>query len=175
MNQNTNTYQWNRVLPALLLFVFIVSGCKLWQEANATNPRVAEQQIRKLLRTYEAGLNQSDVNGIISLYASDAVFMAQHRTPSVGHRKIKAAYRSIFGIIRLKIAFQIDEVVVVNPTFAYARTRSAGQTTILANGAKVKESNQELFLFRRKGNRWKIFRYIFSTMNPLPIPKKNPR
>ena len=71
-------------------------------------------------------------------------------------------------MITLDIVFQIDEVEVVSPTVACARTRSSGKTTILATGDQVSEGNQELFvLFREEGSGdWKIGRYIFSTTQP---------
>lgn len=121
-----------------------------------------------LLRRYEAALNAADVDAIAALYADDAVFMAQHRMPAIGVGAIAAAYREIFGAIRLDIVFDIDEVVVVSPTVAYARTRSAGTTTILADGAQVSEGNQELFILIRANTEsaWRIGRYIFSTTRP---------
>lgn len=94
--------------------------------------------------------------------------MAQHRSPAVGRGPIEAAYREILAAIRLNIVFEIDEVVVVSPTVAYARTRSAGTTTILANDARVAEANQELFVLVRANETadWRIGRYIFSTTGP---------
>ncbi|MGH1347817.1 MAG: YybH family protein [Nannocystales bacterium] len=121
-----------------------------------------------VLRDYEAAVNLADVEAVLGLYREDAVFMAQHRSPAVGREAIARAYEEIFGMIRLAIEFEIDEVVVVSPTVAYARTRSVGTTTIVANGAKLAESNQELFVLVRSGGAgpWKIGRYIFSTSNP---------
>ncbi len=122
----------------------------------------------EVLRRYATALNARDVDTIVSLYANDGVFMAQHRTPSVGRAAIEQAYREIFGMIALDIAFEIDEVEVVSPTVAYARTRSAGKTTILATGDVVSEGNQELFVLLRDAasGDWKIGRYIFSTTQP---------
>ena len=122
----------------------------------------------QVLCRYEAALNAKDVDTIASLYMIDGVFMAQHRNPTVGRPAIAGVYREIFGMITLEIVFQIDEVVVVSPTVAYARTRSSGKTTILATGDQVSEGNQELFvLIREEGSGdWKIGRYIFSTTQP---------
>lgn len=89
------------------------------------------------------------MNAIVALYADDSVFMAQHRPPAIGCARIEPACREILGMIRLDLDFDIDEVVVVSPTVAYARTRSAGTTTILANDAQVSEGNQELFVLVR--------------------------
>lgn len=121
-----------------------------------------------LLRRYEEALNRADVASIVSLYAPDAVFMAQHRSPAIGRQQVERAYREIFQVIQLNIAFEIDEVVVASPTVAYARTRSAGTTTLLDGGARVSEGNQELFVLVRDtdAGQWRIGRYIFSTTQP---------
>ena len=142
-------------------------GCASTRTDQATASSGSEQATA-VLRRYEAALNRSDVAAIVSLYAPDAVFMAQHRSPAVGQEQIEAAYREIFGMIRLDIRFELDEVVVLSPTVAYARTRSMGTTTILANQAQVSEGNQELFLLVRPEGRgeWRIGRYIFSTTQP---------
>lgn len=137
--------------------------------STAFDPSTQVKPATGLLRRYEAALNAADVDAIVALYADDAVFMAQHRSPAVGRAAIEAAYREILGMIRLDIAFELDEVVVASPTVAYARTRSAGTTTILANGAQTSEGNQELFvLVRAEGaTDWRIGRYIFSTTRPM--------
>lgn len=136
--------------------------------AATFDPSEQVQPATAVLRQYEAALNQSDVEAIVSLYAPDGVFMAQHRSPAVGRGQIETAYREIFGMIRLHIRFEIDEVIVVSPTVAYARTRSMGTTTIVANDARVSERNQELFVLVRAedGGEWQIGRYIFSTTQP---------
>lgn len=136
---------------------------------NSTFEPIAQvEAATTLLRRYEAALNAADVDVIVALYAEDGVFMAQHRSPAIGRDQVEAAYREILGTIRLDIAFEIDEVVVVSPTVAWARTRSAGTTTILANDAQVSEGNQELFVLVRAdaSAEWRIGRYIFSTTQP---------
>ncbi|MGE0784150.1 MAG: SgcJ/EcaC family oxidoreductase [Sandaracinaceae bacterium] len=127
-----------------------------------------DEGVEGLLERYEAALNASDVEEVLPLYRDDAVFMAQHRSPAVGRASIEAAYREIFATIRLNVRFATDEVVRVTPTLAFARTRSRGTTTILANGAEVSEGNQELFILERADERsaWKIARYIFATTQP---------
>lgn len=135
---------------------------------TSVNEAQALSDITALLHQYEASLNAADVPAILSLYAPDAVFMAQHRKPSVGTAEIETAYREVFAAIQLDIKFEIDEVIIASPSVAYARTRSAGTTTILANSAKIAEGNQELFILSRDTTEssWKIGRYIFSTTEP---------
>lgn len=140
--------------------------------ATTFDPLSQIQAATAVLHRYEAALNHADVDTIVSLYTPDAVFMAQHRQPAIGQDPIRGAYTAIFAQIRLHIAFEIDEVVVVTPTVAYARTRSAGTTTILANGGEVSEANQELFVLVRADERgdWKIGRYIFATTQAPAAP-----
>ncbi|MGB5704136.1 MAG: hypothetical protein WBM48_15045 [Polyangiales bacterium] len=45
----------------------------------------------------------------MALDAPDAIFMAQHRNPAVGHAEIETAYRDVFAMIRLDIKFEIEE------------------------------------------------------------------
>ncbi len=132
------------------------------------NPSEQVQPATAVLRTYFAALNAGDVDAIVPLYAPDAVFMAQHMSPAIGHAEIEGAYRGIFGMIRLDVELDIDEVIVASPTVAYARTHSTGTTTILANDAQVVEGNSELFVLVRDDENadWRIGRYIFSTTQP---------
>lgn len=153
---------------AVAALIAVIAGCATTSNATDFDPTDQVAPATSVLERYEAALNRADVDAIVALYASDAVFMAQHRSPASGRGQIETAYREIFGMIRLDIAFEIDEVVVVSPTVAYARTRSAGTTTIVANGARVSEGNQELFVLVRPDAKsdWQIGRYIFSTTQP---------
>lgn len=119
------------------------------------------------LQAYEKALVSSDVDAVMQVYADDGVFLPQHSQPAIGRTAIRAAYEAVFRAIKLDIKFTIAEVQEVGGGWAFARTSSAGTTTIQANGAKVKEANSELFLLRRQaGGNWLISRYIFTTTNP---------
>lgn len=162
---------------ALTLALALAAGCATTHAQETTmnptpqptfDPASQVDAATTLLRSYESALNAADVDAIVALYADDGIFMAQHREPAIGRAAVEAAYSEILGMIRLDIEFVIDEVVVVSPTVAYARTRSAGTTTILANQAQVTEGNQELFILVRSSESdvWRIGRYIFSTTQP---------
>jgi uncharacterized protein (TIGR02246 family) len=123
-------------------------------------------QVRALLKSYEQVLNASDVDGVLELYTDDGVFMAQHNPSAVGIDQVEAAYTAVFDAINLNVTFDIVEVEVIAPTWAFARTNSSGTTTINATGDEVSEGNQELFVLQRVDGDWKIARYGFSTTNP---------
>jgi uncharacterized protein (TIGR02246 family) len=130
------------------------------------------KELQALLSDYERALNAADVETIVNLYQREGVFMAQHRMPSVGQQAIRQAYTQIFEQIRLHVRFELDEIVPISDTLAYARTRSVGQTSLVGKNVTFAEGNQELFLLARvqPGEAWKISRYIFATTNPPTQP-----
>ena len=125
-----------------------------------------EQAIAALLTRYEQALNASSTEQSLALYAPDAVFMPQHAPSSIGTEALTRAYDAVFATITLAVKFDVQEIHLLTPEWAFARTNSAGTTTVHATGATGPEANQELFLFRKLDGEWKIARYCFCTTNP---------
>jgi uncharacterized protein (TIGR02246 family) len=123
-------------------------------------------EIEQLLNKYEHALNTSDVNAAVQLYTDDGVFMAPENPTAVGTQVLREAYAGVFQAIALKLKFQIAEAKLLSPEWAMLRTTSSGTVKIVANGAEVPGSNQELFLLRKMGGQWKIARYSFSSVLP---------
>jgi uncharacterized protein (TIGR02246 family) len=123
-------------------------------------------EIERVLKSYEHSLNASDVNGVIRLYSDDAVLMAPGSPSAVGIQATQNAYAGVFQAIRLNITFQVAELHLLSSDWAFLRTNSTGQITILANGAVIPEGNQELFLLRKAHGQWKLARYSFSSFLP---------
>lgn len=126
-----------------------------------------EKTIAAVLTSYEDALNRSDTKAVMKLYAPDGVFMAQNFPSSVGADAVQRAYDGIFQAITLSVKFAIAEIKQVGPDWAFARTNSAGKVKLNATGESSPEANQELFVFQKVGNNWRIARYCFSTTNPL--------
>ena len=125
-----------------------------------------EKAIAAVLSKYEDALNRSDTTAVMRLYAPDGVFMAQNFPSSVGADAVRGAYDGVFRTITLTVRFSVAEVKQVGPEWAFARTNSAGTVKMNATGQSSPEANQELFVFQRITNDWKIARYCFSTTNP---------
>jgi ketosteroid isomerase-like protein len=121
--------------------------------------------IQSVLRSYEAALNSSAVETILHLYGSEPVFMPQHAPALVGRDAVRAGYEQVFATIKLDVRFEIHEIEEAGD-YAWVRTSSVGRTRILAAGVEVAEGNNELFIFRRENEAWKIHRYLFSTTQP---------
>ena len=122
------------------------------------------QAIEATLLQYEKALNDSDVKGVLELYAPDGVFMPSGAPTAIGTEEVKATYEHVFGAIKLDIKFTFDEIVQ-SGNYAFARTISRGQVTILADGVTAPEENRELFVLQRRDGTWKIARYMFNKMS----------
>jgi uncharacterized protein (TIGR02246 family) len=125
-----------------------------------------ESAIAAVLGRYQDALNASDTKAVMPLYAADGVFMPQHGPSAVGTDAVRRAYEGVFEALTLRVRFEVAEVRQVAENWAFARTNSAGTTTIHATGHTGAEANQELFVFERVEGDWKIARYCFSTTNP---------
>ncbi len=140
--------------------------CPLKQKHCNASKTESLKNIRGVLNRYETALNSNDITTILALYTKDGVFMPQHSSPKVGYKQIEAAYQNVFKTIKLNISFNVNEVKLMGYRWAYARTTSSGSVTLLSNGKKISESNQELFLLKKYyDGQWKIARYIFTTTN----------
>ena len=125
-----------------------------------------EQAIAAVLAKYQDALNQSDTDAVMKLYAPDGVFMPQNSPSSVGVDAVRKAYDAVFNAITLEVKFDVAEIHQIAPDSAIARTNSAGKVKVHATGEGGPEANQELFVFQKIDDAWKIARYGFSTTNP---------
>jgi uncharacterized protein (TIGR02246 family) len=150
----------------------LISGADLAEARSSTSPQRARfeaqqcAEIEAVLNSYERALNASDVAGIVRLYTDDAVVLAPGAPSAVGSDAVRAAYTGIFQTIDIDLTFEIAEVKVVSPDWAFLRSTSHGVATILATGAQVPSSNQELFVLRASQGRWQLARYSFSSVLP---------
>jgi len=128
----------------------------------------APADIASVLQVYETALNASDVDTVMTVFASDGVFMAPNSPSMIGADAIQAAYAGLFQAITFETELQIEEIEQVATNWAFVRTSSVGFVTVHALGERVADANHELFVFQKgDDDRWKIARYCFSTTNPL--------
>ncbi|CAI8714606.1 YybH family protein [Pseudomonas sp. IT-P176] len=153
------------------LIALVLSALLLPMTAQAAKPAsedAVKTAVTQQLSHYEAALNASDVDGVMSLYADDPVFMPQNSLPAVGRKAVREAYRQVFDAIKLDVRFTIDEIRPLSRDWVFARTRSDGTVKTLTGDLQARsEGNQEIFLLHRETDgQWRFARYIFSTTNP---------
>ncbi|HEY0791912.1 MAG TPA: nuclear transport factor 2 family protein, partial [Chthoniobacterales bacterium] len=127
---------------------------------------IMNQEITNLLRAYETALNTSDANAAVALHGSEPIIMPQNAPAFIGREAVQATYNHFFEILKLNVAFTIQEIVDIGGSLAYGRTTSAGTQEILDGHKVSKEANNELFIFRKEAGHWKIHRYLFASSNP---------
>lgn len=119
------------------------------------------------MANYGKLLNQSDVENIIKLYASDGVLMEQYSSSSVGIAKIQKAYQATFKMFTLNVVYKTDEIKQIALDWIFARSRSTGTVKMNATGKNGPPiANQELWIFQKINGLWKIARYCFTTTKP---------
>jgi uncharacterized protein (TIGR02246 family) len=135
---------------------------------NSADTASGQAQIEEVLETYEAALNASDTDKVLTVFAPDGVFMAPNNPSVVGAELIRAAYNGIFQTITFDTELRVEEVVQISPDWAFVRTSSNGHVTVNAIKQRVPDANHELFIFQKgDGGAWKIARYSFATTLPL--------
>jgi uncharacterized protein (TIGR02246 family) len=126
-----------------------------------------ERAIRAVMASYNDALNNGSTDAALALYAEDGVFMPPYSQSAVGREAVRKAYDNVFQELKFDVRFTIAEIVVMAPSWAFARTNSAGTTGHASTGRTTAEANQELFIFGKGGDgRWRIARYSFSPTNP---------
>ncbi len=154
------------ILTLIAALGLVLSGCQDKTQPDATvNTEDEKYAIEATLMNYEAALNASDVDGVLALYTEDGVFMPTEGPTAAGKEQIRTAYEHVFGAIKLDIAFTVDEIVL-SGNFAFARTLSRGEVTVLAEDLTLPEENRELFVLKKTGDEWQIARYMFNKMSP---------
>jgi uncharacterized protein (TIGR02246 family) len=153
---------------ACLVLQLVTAPAQAQPQAASAKSQAADSrqraQIEQLLGKYEQALNSGDANAAVHLYTDDGVFMAPENPAAVGTKVLLEAYAGVFQAIALKLKFEIAEARLLSPEWALLRTTSTGVVKILANGAEIPGSNQELFLLRKTDGQWKIARYSFSSV-----------
>jgi uncharacterized protein (TIGR02246 family) len=126
-----------------------------------------EAAIREVMAEYNAALNGGKTSAVLPLYTGDGVFMPPYSQSAVGIDAVRKAYGAVFDELKFHVKFNIAELVVMAPTWAYVRTNSAGTTDHHSTGKTTAEANQELFIFKKGDHgKWRIARYSFSPSNP---------
>ncbi len=123
-------------------------------------------EIEEVLKSYEQALDASDVEAVVQLYTDDAVLLPPNAPSAVGIDAVQDAYTGIFQAVAISITFEIAEVKLLSPEWAFLRSTSNGTLTIRANGAQIPSSNHELFVLHKTRGHWKIARYSFSSVLP---------
>ncbi|MBB6370141.1 YybH family protein [Chryseobacterium shigense] len=131
---------------------------------NTTMEITAKKDIEETLFAYEKALNSSSTEQVLPLYTHNGIFMPQGGPSAEGQEQLKGAYDFVFKTLQLNVKFRIDEITLINESYAIARTVSQGTQIIHAEQKTTPEENRELFVMQKESGKWKIARYMFNKM-----------
>ena len=117
------------------------------------------QEINKLIDVYQQALNNADTELIRSVYADDAVFMAECYRSSEGIEDIASFFAEIFDELEFMIEFDIDNIEL-DHDLGFIQSRSRGKIVSKGDEADRVEDGREIFMIKRYEGQWKIYRYI---------------
>lgn len=119
------------------------------------------EEITKLLQTYQRGLNEASLDLVRSVYTKDAVVIGQPFPTATGIEEIIALYSDFLSKLDFNVQFALLEIELGND-LGFIRTRSQG--TIVPKGQKPtsSEGNREIFVIKKVQGSWKFHRYIFN-------------
>src|SRR5215831_113219 len=117
------------------------------------------EEIKSLLRAYQRGLNEANLDLVRSVYAKDAVVIGQPFPTATGIEAIIALYTDFLSKLDFNVQFDLLEMELSND-LGFLRTRSHG--TIVPKGQKptpVKATAKSLLLrgFKAPGSSIGIF------------------
>jgi len=146
-------------LPTLTILVFSLFLTPFYN-AFAENPN-DDQEAKKVVETYFEALNESNAEKIIELYHKDSVFLPKNAPAVRGINEIKKTYRNLFGQIKLNTK-HVYHHVSVHGDVAIVESKADGTLTLLETNTKLPANDNELFVLRKIGGKWKIDRYMFN-------------
>ena len=119
------------------------------------------EEIENLLKTYQRGLNEANLDLVRSVYTNDAVVLGQPFPTATGIEAIIALYADFLSKLDFNVQFDLLEMELSNG-LGFIRTRS--HRTIVPKGQKPtgNEGNREIFIVKKIQGAWKFYRYIFN-------------
>ena len=148
-----------------MLSVIFLAACS--KDDHTTNIKNESDAVSNLISiSYRGALASSNADSVAAIFTTDGVVMGSGLPTASGSAQIKGAYEGTFGAVSININFKIDEIIV-GENYAFARSTSAGITTVKENGAPQPEENRELFVAQKVNGKWKLSRYIYNKMGVL--------
>ena len=155
-----------RMILPLMLVAF--AACQpAEQQATTTGPDV--EAITTWLEQVGAAVNARNVEGILALYARDAVFSPPD-APPVNIDELRSWYESMFGENTFQFASEPLDVVV-SGDLAVLRASYEETVTPTGEGEPVTNEGSWLVVLRKQTDgSWKLWRDMWSVIAPPPPP-----
>ena len=119
------------------------------------------KEIQGLIKTYQRGLNEANVDLVKSVYADDAIFIGQPFPTATGISAIVALYSDFLSKLNFNVQFDVLDIEL-SGDLGFVRTRSHGTIAPKGQTPEGSEGNREIFVVKKIDGKWKFYRYIFN-------------
>lgn len=120
------------------------------------------------VRAYFDGLNSSDLDAIVDVFAEDATAMLPNAPTASGRSAIADLYRSRLDTFRYGRILHVDDLRECGD-LAVARCHTSGTLTRRVDETTMEAESRELFTVVRRGDgAWSIQHYMANQLVAIP-------
>lgn len=151
------------IFVPLVLFLF----------ACATRPTAdisagdAENAIRRLDAGFNSAIARGDVNGMMEMYAEDAVLMPPNTPPMRGRDAVRQYWTAFMGIGRVEGTVTTDDVEQSGELATEVGHYTMTITPTAAGAPPVRDSGKFLVAWRKTDGKWRVYADIFNSDLPV--------
>jgi len=120
------------------------------------------QAAEQLLARYAEALNAANTTLLPTLYTADGVFMPDG-VASLPASALADKGDSFFIKSHLHIRYAVEEVTS-GGEYAFVQATARTATINRATGQEVACTSRDFFVLRQEGQDWKIYRYLFNSV-----------
>ena len=149
-----------RYLMSLIVLVLLAgTSC---QEKIDTEADI--EAIKNVIEEYDVAVNAGDVDGLVSLYADDAVRMPPNNPASVGKEAIHDWFQAVFEQYYATELDQTCEEVLVCGDWAFVWGTYTVTLTPKVGGEPIRHAGEWMeFHKRQPADSWSIYRHIYNS------------
>lgn len=126
--------------------------------------------IRQVLANNASVINRGDLEGWISQFTEDAVFMMPNSEPLYGRGAGRELARAWYENLDMEFEHSVDEIEV-HGDWAFARWNYVGNYTPKAGGEPILDKAKEIWILRRQADgSWKCSHIIYNSSLPQGSP-----
>jgi uncharacterized protein (TIGR02246 family) len=149
----------------------LVAGCQI-PPGEVVEEKVAEIQadveaIKVLFDHNASVINAGDLDGWISQFTEDVIFMAPNSEVLEGKEAGRAYAQPWYEQLNMEFEHSVDEIEV-HGDWAFARWSYVGRYTPKAGGEIIHAKGKEIWILKRQSDgSWKCSHIIFNSDLPL--------
>ena len=127
----------------------------------------AEEAIRKMDREFSAAATAGNVDGMMAIYADDAVLMPPNFPAFRGRDAIRQFWGGFLAAGKIDANVTADQVIQ-SGDLAAEMGRYTLKITPKGGGTPIEDNGKFVLVWRKVGGQWRAVSDIFNSDRPLP-------